>query len=314
MFYNVENLFDPEDDSTKNDNDFTPNSKKHWTYNRLHTKLEHITQVIIAAGQWELPAIVGMCEVENRLVLEMLQRKSTISKYRYQIVHYDSPDARGIDVAAIYRPDLFKVVASKPIRLTIKDRPHKKTRDILYIKGVALASKDTLHIFVNHWPSKLGGAAASDPYRLFAAQTLKKAIDSIIVKNHNSKVIVMGDFNDEPDSKSIQELTLNKSLQSNNPSILINLATPLMKAGKGTNNYRGRWSAIDQIMVSQTLINSRSGLTTSSEKFRAVSDDFLLVSNRNNEKVPFRTYSGPQYLGGYSDHLPIIVELNIVKP
>ncbi|MCB0429176.1 MAG: endonuclease/exonuclease/phosphatase family protein, partial [Flavobacteriales bacterium] len=203
-FYNTENLFHPDNDSLTLDDEFTPDGKLHWTYNRYRIKLQHISKVLMAMGGWNGLAIAGMCELENRQVLEDLLKYTPLSNGNWGIVHHDSPDHRGIDVGLIYNRQCFTVISDRAC-LVRPPGSQLHTRDILYVKGV-LNGSDTLHIMVNHWPSRRGGAETSEPKRVYAGQVLKFLADSILQKQPSAMILAMGDFNDGPGNASIRQL------------------------------------------------------------------------------------------------------------
>lgn len=202
MFYNTENLYDTANDSLKLDDEFTPEGMRRWNNGRLYRKANRIAKVILAAGEWEAPAFVGLCEIEDREVLEKLTSQTPLSKYRYKIIHKDSPDPRGIDVALIYRPELFKPFDYKTITLKDTSTISFSSRDILQVSGV-LNNWDTLHVFVNHWPSRYGGVMETMHYRKLAAEVLGRSIREMFVKYPRAKIICMGDFNDTPEDESL---------------------------------------------------------------------------------------------------------------
>lgn len=307
MFYNVENLFDTIDDPNKNDNEYLPKGMRHWNGYRYFQKLNRIAQVIIAAGEGDPPAIVGLCEIETRNVLESLLDQTALWKLDYEIIHHESPDNRGIEVAFLYRKKLFTPLYYQAIPIVNHKDSNFKTREILYVKG--LLNSDTVHFFVNHWPSKFGGISVSKPLRALAALTLKAKTDSLFRANPQSNIIIMGDFNDGPFDKSISEKLRAKPLIEPLPEQLYNMAYPLAKQGKGTNKFRAKWDLIDQFIVSSNLITGK-GLHTTPSSFYIFSPPFLLEKDKNylGEKLN-RTYIGYKYHGGFSDHLPIILEL-----
>lgn len=312
MFYNVENLFDTIDNPLKNDDEFLPHGSRHWDHYKFYRKIKHISQVIIATGEGDYPSVVGLCEIENREVLESLLFHSPLSKSDYQIIHKESPDNRGIDVAFLYRKDRFKPVYFEAFPVTNPKDNKFKTRDILYVKG--LIGKDTIHFFVNHWPSKSGGIGATKPLRALAASKLKTKTDSLFNVNKTCNIVMMGDFNDTPLDVSVKEVLGAKSPAGNILSnSLYNLALPLAQKGKGTNKYQGKWSLIDQIIVSGNLLKGGK-LETTSDSFQIFSPDFLFEPDEANlGKKLNRTYEGFKYHGGFSDHLPVLIDLNIGK-
>ncbi len=310
MFYNVENLFDVFDDSLKNDNEFLPYGDKHWTKNKYYNKLNNIAKVITAVGTWEPPEIIGLCEVENRYVIDGITKFSVLSKYKYRVIHEESPDKRGIDVCFLYRQEKFTPVYYKAIHINFPNNA-RKTRDILYVKGFTNKS-DTLHIFINHWPSRWGGQLNSEPKRVFVANVLKNTIDSIFKTNRNANIIITGDFNDEPENKSLSE-TLKAYKEFNNikANRLYNLSYILQKEkGLGSHKYQGNWGMLDQFIVSGNLLNKQNDIYTATNNVHVFNAAFLLEKDEANTGfMPFRTYIGFKYNGGFSDHLPVYLDL-----
>lgn len=311
-FYNLENCFDSENDSLKNDDAFTPEGSNHYTYSRFKKKINNLAKVLIAIGGWEAPEIIGICEIENDDAIKKLIYHSALNAYKYKFIHYESEDSRGIDVALLYRSDKFNVVFSCPIAITDSSNLSYKTRDILYVKGILPYNKhDTLHIFVNHWPSRFGGYAQSIEKRNLAASILRHTIDSILTINNNAAIIVIGDFNDYPYNESITTY-LNVSSNPNKISSnqLLNMMYPYLSMNNiGSHKFEEHWGILDQIMVSQFLINGTKGWKVKSSAI-IFNPDFLLVPDeRYMGTKPFRTYSGMKFLGGFSDHLPIFIDL-----
>jgi hypothetical protein len=312
MFYNVENLYDPYDDTTKLDDEFTSAGAKHWTYSRFREKINHLGKTILAAGEGDPPAIVGLCEVENRYVLNKLVYDSPVKNFRYRIIHHDSPDARGVDAAMLYRPDLFRPLCIRTEEVRFADDTAARTREILYVRGLMLG-KDTVHLFVNHWPSRRGGEEESAPRRMVAARIVKQMTDSLFRINPQSAIIIMGDLNDEPSSESITKgLSARGDTTGMKENELVDLMFPRMKNWlEGTIRYRGRWSIFDQFIVSGGLLKGNGRITTSFADARIVTTPFLVEEDSRflGNKLK-RTYSGPRYLGGFSDHLPVILVLH----
>ncbi|MCF8373241.1 MAG: hypothetical protein K9H64_16600 [Bacteroidales bacterium] len=313
MFYNVENLFDTFDDPEKNDEDFLPNGKMNWTFDRYQKKLNNISKVVAAVGQWELPELIGLCEIENRKVLEDLVQNTALTKADYGIIHKESPDERGIDVAALYRKDLVKPLSYQAIPV-IFDDAGDKTREILYFKSL-VRKTDTIHFFVNHWPSRWGGQEKSEPKRMAAAKSLKHVTDSILKVNPQAKLIITGDFNDDPIDKSLKEV-----LQANDPvsvesGKLYNLSLQhYSPSEKGSLKYKGNWNVFDQFIVSSGLLENSEGFHTSLSDshifYGTEGNEFLLEEDtRYQGKEPNRTYHGPTFHGGYSDHMPVYLDL-----
>lgn len=303
-FYNVENLFDTVDDPNILDEDFTPEGEKKWDNKRYNKKLRDIAHVISSINEPQKPGIVGFAEVENRLVLEDLVKTEYLSSTNYQIVHEESPDGRGIDVALIYNPDQFKYIIHQtiPIPLTTK----YKVRDILYVKGI-LADSDTLHVFVNHWKSRSGGQDKTEPQRIQCALTLKNTIDSIQTIHPDAHILVMGDLNDTPANQSVFE-TL-KANNSGEKGSLYNVMLSLSEQGFGTHNYRGEWSVLDHIIVSNSMVNSSASYSVQDKTGHIFSADWITYTSKQGNKSPNRTYGGPNYYGGFSDHYPVYVIL-----
>jgi predicted extracellular nuclease len=309
-FYNVENLFDTFNDTLKNDEDFLPTGVKGWTFSRYLEKLDHIYKTLTALGGWDLPAIVGFCEIENRYVLNELITKTPLVKAGYSIVHEDSPDNRGIDVGLIYRPEKFRPIKHEAIRIVFPFDPSVKTRDVLYVKGI-IFKKDTLHVFINHWPSKLGGAAASEPRRTFVAQKIKHYVDSIYRMDPEANIIITGDFNDEPGDKSLMVgLGAINHLDSLKGKDLYNTSYPFFAKGIGTEKYKEHWAVLDQMIVSSPMVTRKKGVMIQDNQSSIFDAPWLLEDDEKfMGKMPFRTYGGPKYLGGYSDHLPVFIDV-----
>ncbi len=315
MFYNVENLFDTFDDSLTNDNEFLPDQGKYWNYNRYQEKLNHISSTIVAIGGWNPPDIIGLCEIENRKVLEDLCKKTGLVNMNYSIIHKESNDSRGIDVALLYRKQSFKPLGYKAIRVIFDFSLGSTTRDILYVYGLT-NNKDTLHVFVNHWPSRWGGQLDSERNRMEAARTLRNEVDSIFDENPNSKIIIMGDLNDYPNNRSLTEvLKANRSFDNINNNELYNLSAFIEQTSDiGSLKHEGVWGILDQIIVSGALLNAKNGLSTKKENAFIFNADFLLIDDENfTGKINFRTYNGYKYLGGYSDHLPVFIDFDNLK-
>jgi len=308
--YNVENYFDCVDDSLTNDSEYLPGGMRAWNYSKYQQKQASISKVIANIGGWEAPALVGLCEIESDKCLWDLTKYSGMKNMKYNYVHYESPDARGVDVALLYQPQQFKVIDSKPIRITFPFSPSSKTRDLLYVKGIA-HTNDSLHIFVCHFPSRLGGELESEERRNYVASVVRTQVDSLFTRNKKANILIMGDFNDYPTNKS-----MNTILKALNPSAnisegkLYNLMYPLHAAGKGSHKHNGEWGALDQLIVSANLLQNK---TFSCKKANVYDADFLLVDDEKFlGKQPFRTYNGMKYQAGYADHLPVYVDFEIV--
>ncbi len=307
MFYNVENLFNPVQNEGKNDEEFLPDGERRWTHFRKQRKQNKISQVILFSGQWNPPVLVGLCEVEDRKVLEELVWNTGLNHLSYFIEHYESADNRGIDVALLYRKDRFSVMHSYPVRV-LTGEGNRPTRDILYVCGV-LDQKDTLHVMVNHWPSRWGGEIMTRPKRLAAANVLKELCDSVIDVSPKAKIIAMGDFNDGP---SDQSLKIVSRTHGDDHKLLINLAHTPDGTVPGTIKYKHEWSCFDQILVSKPLYEGSfaGGFVLKEKTMKIVDADFLLEKDPQYPGLRLkRTYIGFKYAGGYSDHLPVMIEL-----
>jgi hypothetical protein len=304
MFYNTENLFDISNDPVTEDDEFLPDGLRRWNYQRYNRKINSLYKTIVAAGEWNPPAVVGFCEIENRRVLEDLVYGTYLSKYDYAILHEDSPDPRGIDVCLIYRKDIVRILSFRYFIPVDSTSARFRTRSVLYAKCGIMT--DTIHLFVNHWPSRRGGVLAGEPQRLKIAEMLREKADSIAsVSNGNARIIFAGDFNAVPDDEIIHSLTdIYKSGLS-----MVNLSDSLPE-GSGTYRYMGIWEMIDQLIVSEVLLNCKTGLVTDPGSARIFSPDFLLQSDPNYPgPSPYSTYHGYKYQGGYSDHLPVLLDL-----
>ncbi len=300
-FYNLENYFDAVDDSTSSgDNEFTPQGTRRWTYKRYRTKRNNLYKVILGAGVDGPPDVIGFSEAENIDVLEDLAFRTPLRKFDLGIIHKDSPDPRGIDIGIFYRKSSF--VPYDYDYIPIKNYP--RLREILHVAGI-IRGADTLHVFVNHWPSKIGGKKA-ERKRVAVAQTLRLEISRILKQNSRAKIIAMGDFNDDPWSSSLKVLSATDS-RVDTTGRLINLAVGWEKEKTGTIKYHGRWQIFDQIFVSPTLLNGRGWTNAQAHIVRF---PFLLEKDSKYLGVqPYRTFNGWKYQPGFSDHLPVAVLL-----
>jgi len=314
MFYNVENLFDTINNPATNDEDFLPEGNYRWNSFRYYDKLQKISKVIIAVGEWNAPALAGLCEIENREVMEDLIYKTPLKTFKYDIIHKESPDYRGIDVALLYRKNYFKPIYYNFFSVSKESDTNFRTRDILYAKGV-IKTNDTLHIFVNHWPSRRGGSSQSEINRMLVANLLKQKIDSVIKTNPLAYIVIMGDFNDEPSDKSISEiLRANGDSLKINEFLLYNLFHYSEKSGSGTYKYQHEWNQIDQIIVSNSFFKQNCKLCLNYNSGKIFKEDWLLIDDdKYPDKKPWRAYNGPAYNGGFSDHLPVYMEIIIKK-
>lgn len=305
-FYNVENLYDTINDPNKNDEEFLPTGSNEWTGKRYLEKLDHMAKVVSEIGTEANPdglAILGLCEVENKLVVEDLIKQEKLKGRNYGIVHYDSPDLRGIDVALIYQKKYFKVTNSKSYRLYVPGKTNFFTRDQLVVSG--LLDGEMIHVIVGHWPSRRGGEKRSEANRIEAAKLSRHIVDSIYTLDENAKVIVMGDLNDDPTNKSIQKhlnATGDKTLATGNK--LYNPMYDLHMKGIGTLAHRDVWGIFDQTILTPEWIKT----DYSSFRFysaKVYNKPYLTQKDGNFKGYPFRTYSGGVYTAGYSDHFAV---------
>lgn len=309
VFYNVENLFDTNNQPDKWDDDFTPEGKLKWTATRYQNKLTNISKVLSSIEENELPEIIGLCEIENRTVIEDLINHKNLEKGKYGITHSEGPDKRGIDCALVYQKEIFKYIKHETISIEFPMNKEYKTRDILYVQGI-IGKNDTINIFVNHWPSRRGGLEKTEPKRIFVAQQLRKAVDKIQDKNADAKIIIIGDLNDEPSNRSVK-LTLMANNNSNvfNPKGLYNLMYNLETNNEGTYNYKGKWNMLDNLIVSNSLLNGKFGYQTQHDAGKIYREKWICYKNRKGVYTPSRSYGGPRYYGGFSDHFPIYFQL-----
>jgi endonuclease/exonuclease/phosphatase family metal-dependent hydrolase len=306
VFYNVENLFDTRDDPATRDEEFTPTGARHWTWERYNRKLLHLSRALVAAGGEELPLFIGLAEVENRRVLLDLAGRTALVAGDYGVVHADSPDARGIDVALLYRRAFFRVLSEAFLPVPLgKAGP---TRDLLYCKGL-LRETDTLHLFVCHFPSMIGGERRSEWKRLAAAAVLRRTIDSIRRHDVGAAIILAGDLNGRPGTRAQRALGVKPAdTRRVEPGGLYNTAYHYRQAASGSYRYQGKWQTLDHVIVSGVLLNGAFAWQAA-RRMEVYAGDFLLEEDKTHYgKRPFPTYRGPRYLGGYSDHLPVRLE------
>lgn len=310
MFWNAENLFDCQKDSVTLDDEFLPYGTRGWNSSRFKQKISNMYKVFIAAGDWDPPDMIGLCEIENRNVLFDLIKDTPFSFYNYRFIHHDSPDRRGIDVALLYNPATVEVISEKAITVQLSASTGSKGRDILFVRVKILAG-DSLSVFVNHWPSKYGGAGITADLRKAVAEILKRTIVEILESNPMEKIIVLGDFNDPPESSSMSTLSNIPDLPGfKGVPLLINLASDYRGPIPGSYKFQGSWQMIDQVLVSESLISGEGQVCVKPGSFRVFSPDFLLERDEKfGGMKPNRTYAGFVYHGGYSDHLPVILDL-----
>jgi predicted extracellular nuclease len=292
-FYNVENLFDTIN-GPNNDEEFLPKGKKEWNSERYNTKIDHINQIICGL---KTPMLMGLCEIENKDVIEDIIHNNKKLKH-YKPIHFNSLDARGIDVGLIYNTKKLTLLDKGLIRFNLPEQDTPTSRDILWAK--LSYTNEVFYTMVNHWPSRRGGTEKSAPKRIKAATKAKEFIDSLLSIDINTKVILMGDLNDYPSNRSVTKLQ----------EIMTSCITKESNQYGGTNSYRGQWNILDHIMISNGFQNMT--LRIKPESGKIYSPDYLITEYKGN-KVPFRTYGGSKYLEGYSDHLPVYIELSLKK-
>ncbi|MGB3591165.1 MAG: endonuclease/exonuclease/phosphatase [Nonlabens sp.] len=312
-FYNLENLFDYTRNQYILDKDFTPTGRKEWDEQRYRTKIKKLADVISKIGYLEtgkLPDIIGVAEVESKQVLEDLKNDDKLSSIDYGIIHHDSPDERGIDVALLYNKKVFELLHEEPITVHLEDENGRRdtTRDILYLRGILAGNE--VEFYVNHWPSRRDGSSQTDNKRIEVARQLinhyrdkRNDGDNYHTKHRESiKTIIMGDFNDDPENDSITQEIL--------PHGFENLSAPLKTYHRGTVNHQFKWSLFDQIITSSNLQNDDQGQLYAHKV--DIYDDIMLRQWKGRYRgQPARTFVGNRYKGGYSDHFPIYMVLRV---
>lgn len=318
-FYNLENLFDTEDDPETDDSEFLSDSPKEWNQERLDRKMYNIARVIRSMNNNEGPDVIGICEVEHEFLLDSMNNQFLKDK-KYISVSPNSPDGRGIQTGIMFKSDLFQLL--EVFTDTVKLSGRIRTRLIL---GTSLLynKKDTLYFFVNHWPSRRGGQEQSEINRITAAKTLRSRVESILYKNSMAKIIIMGDFNDEPNNISILEHLKAKPLLCNiesgnkltsidDETDLFNLSYQKFSEGFGSYKFQDEWNMLDQIIVSRDLIIGKK-ITYICDTFEVYSPEFLVTKSGKYKDAPFPMYAGNRYLGGYSDHFSVVAKFKVSK-
>ncbi|WP_158975163.1 endonuclease [Cellulophaga sp. L1A9] len=302
-FYNLENLFDTEDNPDKLDTDYTPNGKLKWTTERYNSKLFKLATTISKIGFDSIgkaPVLIGVVEVENKRVLKDLLAQPVLASNEYDFIHYDSPDERGIDNALVFDKRFFQVLHSEAIPLKVYnlDGQQDMTRDILYVHGKL--NGEEVHVFVNHWPSRRDGGDETEYKRIKAADTIINFMSVLEEKYTEPNYFVMGDFNDGPQMASVKKLVGEK--------MLFNPMEKLLTPKRGSANYKFKWSLFDQILISHSFLNYEK--KTHSFNSSNIFDDHFLTEFKGKFKgSPFRTYVGRRYMGGYSDHFPVYIQV-----
>ena len=289
VFYNVENLFDTIDNPNTRDNEFLPKSEKKWDTYRYNYKLNQLdkvfSEIVKKENENRLPDIIGLCEVENKFVIDDLLKTETFKNHSYKIIHKQSPDGRGIDCALLV-DEKFEVLNSDFIKIN-NPKESRATRDIVF--GKLKFKNQIINVFVNHWPSRWGGQEASNYKRVFVAEVLRKYIDNNTSESDFN--LIMGDFNDYPTNESLADILVKDDL--------VNLMSKSNVSGRGSYNYRGNWDWLDQIIVSQYDFKLIS--------FGAFEEDFMMYTNKKGEVYPNRSFGGNNWYAGFSDHLPVFL-------
>ena len=304
-FYNLENLFDTVDDPHTLDDDFTPNGFKNWKDDRYRSKIKKLGKAISRIGEedgLEPPVLIGIAEVENDKVIKKLLGSKYLKDIPYDYIHFDSPDERGIDTAIIYHREHFKVLSAEtiPLIITNEDGQRDYTRDILYAHGEL--NGEEVHVFVNHWPSRRDGVPQTEYKRMAAANTILRHLEGLSDYPEQLNTLIMGDFNDDPNSKSINILM--------DTGWFINPFKQLLSPNSGSANYKGQWSLFDQIILSHSFLNYEPG-THRFDKAAIFAPKFLRQWKGKYKGNPFRTFAGKRYIGGYSDHFPVYIVLQL---
>lgn len=305
-FYNVENLFDTIDDPVTIDEQFLPEAQYAWNTEKYVNKINRLSEVISTMVDGRHPAFLGLCEVENKQVITDLIASSSLKNKPYAVVHEQSIDPRGIDVAAIYDSSVFSYVSHGTARIDLSTM-EDVTRDILWVRLKPKEGSDLVFI-VNHWPSRRAGQAETEPKRLAAARTLANLCGEILQKDNEAQIVIMGDFNDMPDNVSLLETLQAKPDLPTSNAQLFNATYALSVAGKGSYCYRGDWNMLDQIIVNGSLTDGKDWDLVS-QSATIVNRHELQQHSEKYEGYPLRTFGGPIYLNGYSDHFAVFVKL-----
>jgi hypothetical protein len=309
-FWNVENLYDTINDPKIDDEEWLPESKNKWNTEKYLKKLNNTSLILSKIGtdqQKKGAAIIGMAEIENKQVLEDLVKSKPLKSRKYKIVHHNSPDARGIDVALLYQPDVFSLVRSKTYTVKLPGDSSKATRDQLLVSGKL--NGELTHFIVCHWPSRRGGEEKTNELRISAAKVTKLIIDSLMKVEANSRIIVMGDLNDDPSNESVKKIINTcAELSESKETVFYNPMEKIHQKGEGTLSHKGKWNLFDQIIISPSFNSVRKGAFIFSS---ARINNFPEVCETNPKYIgqPFRTFAGGNYLGGFSDHFSVCIYL-----
>ncbi|MBR3677336.1 MAG: endonuclease/exonuclease/phosphatase family protein [Alistipes sp.] len=314
VFYNLENLFDTINDPNKNDEEYLPEGERKWTTYRYNQKLHNMERVLfdVALQDKNFPVVIGVSEIENRLVLEDLLAQPKLAKANYRIVHFDSPDRRGVDCAFFYRPNQFQLEGSEAHRISFPGRPNFLTRDLVAMWGKI--EGEPFYFIVSHWPSRLGGKERSQYSRDFVAAKCKHICDSVRTVNPNTKVVIMGDFNDDATDASVVEVLGAKgNIKKLEANDMFNPFNAMLKAGYGTLAYRDSWNLFDNIVVSENLATGSTGALKIQKKEGAkfygniFTAPYMIQKEGQYKNYPLRSFVGSNFQNGYSDHFPVYI-------
>lgn len=304
-FYNVENLFDTINDPATADDEFTPTGKKAYTSIRYNDKLTKLARAINNTKLYDAD-VLGLCEVENIKVLMELSKNELLRDNKYKIVHYNSPDGRGIDCALMFKSETIKILEQDSNEFTMPFAERPNTRNQLYALVYHKKRRQKMHVFVNHWPSRYGGEEQSRPKRALAAEELRNFINEK-TQDDNFPIVIVGDLNDHPYNESVLNILEADTTKTNNAKPFFNTSYSWQKRGQGTHNYRGNWGVLDHIIITKKMANNND--VFQSYYSEIINNAFLLYTNKKGETSPSRSYGGPNYYGGYSDHLPVLITL-----
>lgn len=312
-FYNQENLFDTIDNPRKNDEEFLPNGKYKWNTERYLKKLDNMAKVIASMNNNNGADFLGMCEVESIEALTDLTKNKQLEKMAYKTVFFEGEDERGIDNAFIYKSNLVKEAKGRTIVISSEGIDGDHTRNIL-VAEITLKNNEKVYFIVNHWPSRREGEKESEFKRIFVAGEVRKVCDEIYAKNSKANIIVMGDLNDEPNNMSVvATLGASGAASKTKDKMLFNTVKELSMDGQGSHKFKGQWSMLDQIIISANLLNNKSKVKFVTGSAQVFKQDFMLETDEKYKGNPLRTFVGNKYLGGFSDHLPVMIYLEIGK-
>jgi len=312
-FYNQENLFDTINDPNKNDEEFLPEGKYKWNTEKYNNKLTHMAQVISSMNDGKGADFIGMCEVESVNALFDLSQNSQLKKQDYKLVFFEGADERGIDNGFLYKSSLVKAATGKTFEINPEGLGGDHTRNIL-LAEITLKNNEKIYFLVNHWPSRREGENESEFKRKYVASEVRSICDNIYKTNPKANIIVMGDLNDEPTNLSvITSLGATGAMSRTKDNLLFNTMYALAMDGQGSHKYQGKWGMLDQIIISANLLNEKSKVQYVKESAQVYKQDFMLETAEKYKGNPFRTFVGNKYLNGYSDHLPVMIYLNIGK-